>query len=474
MGAIELWAQGQFGHAELGDERRTRRAVEMAAQVARRPAGVVSQVFSGSAEREGAFRLLENDGFRHAALLEAARRRTIEDCVGHETVIVPLDGSSLTLSSNEEREDLGGVGAWSSKARGVQVMTGLAVSMDGRALGLCGQRYWVRESRSTGTERCARPDSESRYWLEVLAEVDADFADAGGARPWFQMDRGADCWPVLKYAVESGALVTVRAAHDRNLETEAKLWSTLQRAPIRARKKLSLPARGPRPRKKRVGKRRVRYRTSPRRKRTAHLVIRVARVRLVCAISRRKTAVVELNAVYVRERGASDDNKIEWMLLTTHPIETRKDVLRVVDAYARRWRIEDFHRAWKEGLCGVERTQLRSREAIFKWATILATVATRAMRLTHLARETPEALATSEFSTYELQAIIGQRQPKGVGLEVIPTLPLQQAVRWMVDVVGYAGPWKGPPGATLVGRGLELIMMTARGLENLENLRKKR
>jgi hypothetical protein len=471
MTAIERWAQDQFGHAALGDERRTRRAVEMAAQAALRPAGVVSQVFVGSAEREGAFRFLENPGVRADALLQAVRLRTVQDCERHEKVIVPIDGSSLTLADHAGSKDLGGVGAWNKGARGVQVMTALAVGLDGRAIGVCSQRYWTREGRSTGVGRRARLDSENRFWRELLEEVHGDFAEASEATPWFQMDRGADCWPVLQLGVELGALMTVRATHDRNLEPDGHLWATLRRAPIRGHKALLLPSRGPRQRKKRTGKKRVSYLTKPRRKRTAHLVIRAAQVGLVCAVSSKKTIVVPIHAVYVRERRATGDNKVEWMLLTTHPIRRRRDVLAVVDAYALRWRIEDFHRAWKDGLCGIERTQLRSKEAIFKWATLLATVATRAMRLTHLARETPDVLATTEFTTYELQAIIAQRQPKGVRFDVIPTLTLSQAVRWMVDVVGYTGPWNGPPGATLVGRGLELTVLTARGIENVEKMR---
>ena len=80
----------------------------------------------------------------------------------------------------------------------------------------------------------------------------------------------------------------------------------------------------------------------------------------------------------------------------------------------------------ERGLCRVEYTQLRTRDASFKWATILATVATRALRLTHLARETPDAPATSEFSTYELQAILGDRDPiRRGGYKVYTTLDMK-------------------------------------------------
>ena len=129
-----------------------------------------------------------------------------------------------------------------------------------------------------------------------------------------------------------------------------------------------------------------------------------------------------LNAVYVREEGRRGDDRIEWMLLTTHPIRTRRDVIEVVKGYALRWPLEEVHRLWKTGLCRVEDTQLRSRDAVFKWATILAAVATRAMRITHLARSTPDVPASNEFSAAELAALIALRQPKDIADDHVPTL----------------------------------------------------
>jgi hypothetical protein len=181
-----------------------------------------------------------------------------------------------------------------------------------------------------------------------------------------------------------------------------------------------------------------------------------------------KRLTADFNAVYVKETGHGDD-PLEWMLLTTHPIATHADVLEVVRAYALRWRVEEFHRTWKRGLCRVEDTQLRSRSAIFKWATILATVATRAMRLTQLARTTPDAPASSELSRTELRALFALREPKGVRSG--DPVTLAQAVRWLADIGGYTGPWNGPPGATVIGRGLYDVLTAARAFANL---RKKR
>ncbi|MDC3962438.1 IS4/Tn5 family transposase DNA-binding protein, partial [Polyangium jinanense] len=42
--SAEAWAEEEFGHADLGDKRRTRRLTRMAAQAALFPSGKVSEV----------------------------------------------------------------------------------------------------------------------------------------------------------------------------------------------------------------------------------------------------------------------------------------------------------------------------------------------------------------------------------------------------------------------------------------------
>ncbi len=462
-----VWAEDEFGHAELGDGRRTRRLVALAAEIARRPAGTVTKACASSASREGAFRFLGNDDVHPDAVAAATQQRTVERCRAYPRVIVPVDGSSLTLRDETGKKDVGGVGAWDKGARGVQTMTALAVSPGGSTLGVCAQRMWIRRSRSQhGANEGASSTSESRFWLELLLETHRAFSDdAPGVEPWFQMDRGADIWSVLKLACALGALLTVRAVYNRPLDGGGRLWTTLERARLVAKQRIDVPARPPARRKKRIGGKRVSYSTAPRKARIATVAIRAATVPLECKTQHGRVLTVTVNAVLVREQGRRHDDRLEWMLLTTHPIGSRRDVLEIVRAYALRWRVEDFHRAWKRGLCRVEDTQLRSRNAIFKWATILGAVATRAMRLTHLARQTPDVLASTELSSSELQAVVALRRPKDFDDDDIPKLTLARAVRWIADIGGYTGPWNGPPGATVIGRGLYDVLVTARALE---------
>ena len=460
------WAEAQFGNASLGDARRTSRLVKLAAEVAFQPAGLVTRACASTASREGAFRLLENPAVHPAAIREAVTTGTVRACRALRSVIVPLDGTSLRLTEGIRARGLGAVGSWAKGARGVQVMTALALTPSGAPIGLCAQTMWMRTKRSPFGQRgaCGKP-SENRVWLEQLGDMQSAFAEhAPDCRPWFQMDRGADCREVLGAAVAHDLQITVRAAHDRATDDDTRhLWAILEQAPVVISRQIQLVARPPSSKNKRTQGFRARVFSAPRKPRLATVALRAATVPIKCTSEKGRKYILPLNVVFVRESNRPPEDRVEWMLLTTHPIATPHDVLEVARAYALRWRIEDFHRLWKRGLCRVEDTQLQSRDAICKWATILAAVATRAMHLTHLARETPDVPASTELSTYELAAVFALRRPKGVDPNTIPSLGL--AVRWIGEIGGHSGPWRGPPGATTVGRGLHDITIAARVFE---------
>src|SRR5690606_6509071 len=141
-----------------------------------------------------------------------------------------------------------------------------------------------------------------------------------------------------------------------------------------------------------------------------------AKRRAGCQIRRLQDVAIRLEnrdwfvvqALQLREvtRVPHGQEPICWILLTTHPLESLADCLLVIRSYTCRWRVEEFHKAWKSGLCDVESSQLRSYAAIQRWASILAAVAARAERLKRLSRETPDVDALTEFSQDEIDATI--------------------------------------------------------------------
>ena len=167
------------------------------------------------------------------------------------------------------------------------------------------------------------------------------------------------------------------------------------------------------------------------------------------------------------ETTPAGEKPIDWLLFTNREVATFEDACMVVRGYATRWRIEEFHRAWKSGACRVEDAQLHSTPALIKWATILAAVATRIERLKQLARETPALPASTELQPTEIRALILLKRKQKKRTETVSDTPtIGEAVRWLADRGGYVGKSSGgPPGATTISRGLHDVMVAAAAIE---------
>jgi len=460
----EVWAHQEFGHADLGDRRRTRRLVAMAAAAARQPAGTVTAVFEGSAEREGAYRMLENNGVSAGAIAAATHRTTVERCDGFEYVYVALDATSLTLTDLALNKGFGRVGATNKPSQGLHVMNALAVAPDGAPLGLCDQLWWVRDkpvkarpANRKGSHRGSFENKETRYWVDVLTRTQQLFAQhAPDVRPWFQLDRGADCWPVLALAIQMNLLLTVRAVQSRPLKvedgkTKAYLWQYVQAQPVLGRYTVEVPAKPGRP------------------ARLATMTVRASKVTIELRVGSKRRQYVTLYAVLARELSDAPD-RLDWKLLTTHPVDSFEQARTVIEGYCCRWRVEEFHRAWKSSVCNVEDSQLRAPDHFIKWATMLAAVAARAVRLSYLARSQPELPATVELTQDEIDAAMILKKRTGYQRGDVPTLG--EAVRWIADIGGYTGKSSGgPPGPKVIARGLKRVEALAEGLRNIRELK---
>jgi len=446
------WAAEEFGAARLGDERLRVRLIRIAERFAEQPAGHVTKVLAVGAEREAAFRFVENDRVFTKAIAEASHIACARRCARTKLLMVPLDQSTLSVVDKKGTKGFGRTSANARRRRGLEVMTALGVA-DGVVQGVVAQ-HWLRrpEKRSPHWKRDARPEQtrESDLWRRALVCAHATLRKhAPGVEPWFQLDRGGDIGAVFRCAKELGVQITVRAAYDRCVEQHGHLQHALDAAPVLGTYELRV-LRG--------------YKRAPRLARI-QVRARVVRLRVLVDIRGKKRLALDFNVVRAREcKPPPGVEPIDWTLITTHPVDCLEDALRVVSAYTTRWRVEDFHLAWKSGVCDVESSQLRSPNAFMRWATIAAAVAARAERLKTLSRSQPDAPALSELSAHEVVAaiVLSETQRFKVG----DVLTLEQAVRLIADIGGYTGKSSGgPPGARVIQRGLDRVLPAARVLE---------
>ena len=481
------WARACFGGLELGDARRTSRAVEMAVAAARRPGGRVLDVYRTSAERQGAYDFLENEAIRSEAMVDGIGGAIASDCQEHPYVLVSVDGGSLNIVDRQQTKGFGIVGNVSQSGRGLKVITAYALEPDGTPIGVLDQQWWLRGSTIKDRARHRRrptEEKETRHFHGAIEQSSRRLEQrAAGTRAWFLLDRESDRRATIEllhgmnqhwFTIRSNANRRILnrsersgPLHHRRIFREAKrrrfIADALGSAKVQGRFELDVPARPGR-----GGRRAV-------------LSVRVAAPYVWLYTQKGPASVVQMTLVEVREvRPPRGEEPLCWRLWTNYSVKTFVDAKLVIENYAKRWRIEDFHKTWKSGACNVERCQLRSPEAATKWAVLMATVAARIERLKHRSRNEPSLPASVELSEHEIQALIFLKRKYKKKTETIPDdMPtLAQAVTWLAEIGGYTGPRVsgGPPGSITIRRGLEHILPAALIFEAmaLQGSKKKR
>jgi hypothetical protein len=475
------WAQAEFGGAELGDRRRVKRTVLLAARAAVRPNAYLTAVCLSDAERQGAYGLLSNDAVSVAALAASAHQAGARRLADDSFAFIPTDATTVRVSDPGGRTGAGPVAGQANRHVGFLVMTALGVDPAGTIRGVVEQRWWSRPPHKNPGRKAPRPrkgskaarrkakrklqkhkrpigQKETSHWLEVLTATAKTFHEqAPATRPWFQCDRGADFAELWQLVDDQDLWATVRVQRNRRVVAPSArtIAEQMALAPRQGTFLLQVPARKGQP------------------ARLATMEVRAEPVTLQLP-ARVGSGTVLLYGVSAREISALPPGakRLDWLLVTSVPVTTAEEALLVVLGYAQRWRVEEFHKVWKTSGCDVEDTLLQTTERIQRWATLLASVAARTLQLTRQARQTPEAPAPTWFSPDEIDATLLLRRPPGWKPGEVPTLG--QMVRWVADLGGYTGPTAsgGPPGAIVLGRGLRQIEAVARALRSQRDLNK--
>lgn len=426
------WARGVFGGAELGDARRSERLVLMAGNLANAAGASPAKASVTAADLEGAYRFLRNEAVQPEAIVLAGCEATMEAARSIETLLAVEDTTTLSYR-HAVAKDLGDLGGRAnSKQRGYFVHSALAVdAQTGATVGLLDQQYWMRDSSQRGQrhQRKSRPyeEKESFKWQKTAERVRALAGDEMMKKVISVCDREADVYQYLDYKIRRSERFVVRAARDRAVEVEAdlpekrRLFSVLVAAPRFGVVTIEVPQRGGRP------------------ARRAEVTLRAAPLRLRRTVKlpdSPKSLVV--NAILAKEEAPPEGAEpLLWVLLTTESIELQPNVLQVLDHYRRRWRIEEFHKAWKSG-AGIEERRLQSAGNIQRLAVVLAFVAVRLLQLRDLASDAPDKPCTAVLPSlhWKLLWVSVERKTKRRPPAVVPT------IKWAFEALGRLGGWK--------------------------------
>jgi hypothetical protein len=162
---------------------------------------------------------------------------------------------------------------------------------------------------------------------------------------------------------------------------------------------------------------------------------------------------VKINVVWVRETNPPvGEEPIEWILLTSLPVDTFEQACLVADYYACRWQIEIYFKVLKSG-CQVEKLQLETAERIKACLAMYMIVAWRVLYATMLGRECPELSCEVIFSEAEWKSVWTVQKQEPLPKRV-PSLAV--FLKLVGELGGHTGQrWDGPLGPKRLWIGLQ-------------------
>ena len=163
---------------------------------------------------------------------------------------------------------------------------------------------------------------------------------------------------------------------------------------------------------------------------------------------------MSLNVVLVSEvEPPEGEAPVEWLLVTTLPIDDDEQVRQIIQYYTVRWMIEVFFRTLKSG-CHVEERRFEHIDRMLPCLAVYLVVAWRTLFACRLARSCPDVDCEVVFEPSEWKSVwtAVRRKPP-------PRKPprLEDMVRLVAQLGGYVNRpnRKDPPGPQTLWLGLQ-------------------
>jgi hypothetical protein len=438
------WAVHEFADADLGDERRTTRLVELAYALGQHPTAALPEACGDGSMLKAAYRFFDNDGIAPQDILQSHVESTYTRLGAVPVVLAVQDTTEVNWTRHPATQGLGPLGH--TACHGLFVHTTLAITPERVPLGLLAQQVWARDPNDVG-KRARRKhlpisQKESQKWLHSLDAVYTAHDCCPTTRLVSVGDREADVYDVLAAPRPAGVDLLIRASWDRCVQgAERYVWATVTAQPVVAHLQLKVPRRGSQA------------------ARDATLALRFCSLTLRPPRHRQREGlpVVTLWAVQVQDvEPPADVKPIEWLLLTTVAVDTVDDATACVQWYSCRWGIEVWHRILKSG-CRIEARPLASGERLQRCLTLDSVIAWRIFYATMLARAVPDMPCSVLLDLDEWQALY-------CAIHQCPTPPeappsLAQAVHWIAQLGGFVGRRRrDQPGTETLWRGFQHLM----------------
>lgn len=459
------WVIEEVKDVDLQDKRLNDRLMVLLDQLGGHPTASIPAACGGHAEMVAAYRFFNNEKVGFENVLQPHLEASSKRMANHPVVILVQDTTQIDLTRPEQQVDGAGPLDVDSR-RGVLLHPLIGFTPDGTPLGTIYAEAWARED-AVSTPRSQRQaerryapieEKESIRWLDAYRQAREQAAQLPQTQFVCVADSEADIYEVIDEAQQEPPKLDwiIRAGQNRALrqdKEESEATQNLLREQVMNSDVLFNQTITVRGRKAKISNE-TRSRRQPRDSRNAEVEVRAARVTLRAPWRPdHKLGDIPVNVVLATEVDPPEgDTPVEWILLTSLPIDNVEQVRTVVQYYCVRWMIEVFFRTLKSG-CRVEERRFEHIDRLLPCLAVYLIVTWRTLFVCRLGREFPEISCEAVFEPAEWKSVYHV-----VNKTPAPSTPpkLQEMVRMIAQLGGYV-PRKrtDEPGPQTVWLGLQ-------------------
>jgi hypothetical protein len=439
------WIETELAESQMHDRRHTKRLAHLLERLSEQAVSSIPRACHGWAETLAAYRFLDNPRVGLKEILAGHQQATLGRVQAQEVVLLVQDTTFLNYGTLRPKK---GMGTVKDRVREEYLLhLTVAFTPERVNLGVLGLRMWQRPEEPVAHERARKPieEKESYRWLEgyqVACEVQqrcpatlvVNVADREGDIQ--------ECFlEAMNRAAADRAEFIIRAKCNRRIATghdQGYLWPEMQNT--RPLGSLTVEV----------------ARQRDRAPRQATLTVATRRVTFTGA--RRcggRLPPVEVTVIYAQERRPpKGEEPIEWLLLTSLPVEDFPSACTVVQWYRSRWEIEVFFRVLKQG-CQIEQLRVQTKPRLVNALAVYLIVAWRIHTITMLSRAYPAVSCEVLFEPQEWRTIYTMHYRRRPPQEV-PAL--REIVRCLACLGGFlARTGDGEPGVQTLWQGYQRL-----------------
>ena len=441
----DSWCLEETRTADLGDKRLNKRLSNVLEMLSRKPTESIPKTAKGWDETKAAYRFLDNEGATLEAILKPHNYATKERIKKEAIILLPQDTTELDYSSKKGTKGLGKLNY--ENQLGMHLHAMLAVTPDRVCLGAVHAEVLIREK--LGEKKRAKlpiEEKESMRWLKGYRVAQEIAESCPNTQVVSIADREGDIYDIfVESQVCKGshrAEWIIRAQQNRRVlegderKRYTKLFKKIEEAPIIGVVEFNLP------------------KTKERKARKVKQEIRTLTVSLKAPYRLDKELPnITVNVVVAKEIDAPRGiEPIEWVILTSLPIGTKEEALRVIEWYMCRWQAEIFYKVLKVG-CDVEELQLKTVDRLKPCLALYMIIAWRILYIMMLGRSCPNIPCSAVFEEEEWHAayIVACRR-------VPPKVPpkLDKMIRIVASLGGFLNrKCDGNPGPQSIWVGMQ-------------------